>query len=410
MESQLATIAGSASSTTEKQEKYMALMEDKLGMKDSAALQAGVAHLVSDAIPQAISRKVMAHVAPLMYSMLGKTNPALFEEVADFTVQQIRSSATSFEEADYALRKALFEHHKAGQDYISAANALAGIALENSSTLADAAVDAKANAVANHYVTVAETFLVHPDQTVEAENYVNKATTFMNDVTDRNLMLRYKVTHSQVLDANRKFLDAAWNYYELSQTPASVIRADELLVLLGKATTCAILGKAGPQRDRILGALFKDERLGSLETAEGYADHAAVLTKMYMQHILRRGDLHNFEATLMDHQKALMGDGLTILQRAVIEHNMAAAIKIYENIRFEELGNLLEISTAKAEQIAARMIKEGRLMGYIDQIDGILYFEEDRDVLKNWDERITELCLKVNSAVEKIEDSHPQVL
>ena len=103
----------------------MALMEDKLGMKDSAALQAGVAHLVSDAIPQAISRKVMAHVAPLMYSMLGKTNPALFEEVADFTVQQIRSSATSFEEADYALRKALFEHHKAGQDYISAANALA---------------------------------------------------------------------------------------------------------------------------------------------------------------------------------------------------------------------------------------------------------------------------------------------
>ena len=215
---------------------------------------------------------------------------------------------------------------------------------------------------------------------------------------------------SQVLDANRKFLDAAWNYYELSQTPASVIRADELLVLLGKATTCAILGKAGPQRDRILGALFKDERLGSLETAEGYADHAAVLTKMYMQQILRRGDLNNFEATLMEHQKALMGDGLTILQRAVIEHNMAAAIKIYENIRFEELGNLLEISTAKAEQIAARMIKEGRLSGYIDQIDGILYFEEDRDVLRSWDERITELCLKVNSVVEKVEDSHPQVV
>ena len=89
--------------------------------------------------------------------MLGKTNPALFEEVADFTVQQIRSSATSFEEADYALRKALFEHHKAGQDYISAANALAGIALENSSTLADAAVDTKANAVAHADLQTSQT-------------------------------------------------------------------------------------------------------------------------------------------------------------------------------------------------------------------------------------------------------------
>ena len=202
------------------------------------------------------------------------------------------------------------------------------------------------------------------------------------------------------MDSNRKFLDAAWNYYELSQTPATLIRADELLVLLGKATTCAILGKAGPQRDRILAALSKDDRMGSLEQHEGFETHAAVLAKMYKQHILRRGDLQRFEATLREHQKALMGDGLTILQRAVIEHNMAAAVRIYENIRFEELGALLEITTSKAERIAARMIKEGRLNGYIDQIDGILYFTEDTDVLKNWDERITELCLKMNSAAD----------
>ena len=56
---------------------------------------------------------------------------------------------------------------------------------------------------------------------------------------------------------------------------------------------------------------------------------------------------------------------------------------------------MLEINKSKAEQIAARMISEGRLNGYIDQIDDVLYFLDDRDALKNWDERITELCVKV---------------
>jgi hypothetical protein len=33
--------------------------------------------------------------------------------------------------------------------------------------------------------------------------------------------------------------------------------AEDLLEFLGRAITCAILGKAGPQRSRVLGMLFK---------------------------------------------------------------------------------------------------------------------------------------------------------
>jgi hypothetical protein len=40
---------------------------------------------------------------------------------------------------------------------------------------------------------------------------------------------------------------------------------EDLLELLGKAVTCAVLGKAGPQRSRVLGLLHKDERVLSLE-------------------------------------------------------------------------------------------------------------------------------------------------
>ena len=209
-----------------------------------------------------------------------------------------------------------------------AAIVLSGITLENSTRTWPSAV-AKATAVAEHYVKVAEAFLLE-DETVDAENYVNKATAYIGDVVDKHLQLRYKATHGKVLDANRKFLEAARMFYELSQTPTSLIRSDDLLVLLGKAATCAVLGKAGPQRDRILGLLCKDERLASLDAVDGYGTHAQVLTKMHRQHILRRADLRAFEDGLMEHQKALMADGLTIPQRAIIEHNMAAAFKVYE--------------------------------------------------------------------------------
>lgn len=39
--------------------------------------------------------------------------------------------------------------------------------------------------------------------------------------------------------------------------------------------------------------------------------------------------------------------GSSILDRAVIEHNLLSASKLYNNITFEELGALLEIPPAK---------------------------------------------------------------
>lgn len=39
--------------------------------------------------------------------------------------------------------------------------------------------------------------------------------------------------------------------------------------------------------------------------------------------------------------------GSSILDRAVIEHNLLSASKLYNNISFEELGSLLEIPSTK---------------------------------------------------------------
>ena len=64
---------------------------------------------------------------------------------------------------------------------------------------------------------ILEAFL-EEDEALEAEIFVNKASAFMNSVSDWSLQLRYRVTAARVMDANRKFIDAAVRYYELSTT------------------------------------------------------------------------------------------------------------------------------------------------------------------------------------------------
>ena len=54
-------------------------------------------------------------------------------------------------------------------------------------------------------------------------------------------------------------------------------------------------------------------------------------------------NLQEFESQLQPHQRAIMPDGSPILDHAVIEHNLLAASKLYNNITFTGLGALLEI-------------------------------------------------------------------
>ena len=63
-----------------------------------------------------------------------------------------------------------------------------------------------------------------------------------------------------------------------------------------------------------------------------------------------------------------MGDGRTILENAVLEHNMLAAARVYDNVTFTELGGLLGLAPQLTEKIAAKMICEARLHGSIDQV------------------------------------------
>lgn len=66
----------------------------------------------------------------------------------------------------------------------------------------------------------------------------------MHRVNNGDTQIRYKVCHSRIMDSKRKFLVAAFTYYDLSNNEQ--VAAEDLLQLLGMSLTCAILSPAGP--------------------------------------------------------------------------------------------------------------------------------------------------------------------
>ncbi|XP_074602699.1 COP9 signalosome complex subunit 4-like [Brevipalpus obovatus] len=156
----------------------------------------------------------------------------------------------------------------------------------------------------------------------------------------------------------------------------------------------------GQQRYRMLATLFKDERCQQLPCFN-------ILEKMYFERIIKRSEMDQFNDMLASHQKATTADGSSILDRAIIEHNLLSASKLYNNITFDELGAILEIEPRKAERIASQMISEGRMNGSIDQIASIVLFET-REVLPTFDEQIQDICFQVNNLIEKISQVAPE--
>jgi COP9 signalosome complex subunit 4 len=163
------------------------------------------------------------------------------------------------------------------------------------------------------------------------------------------------------------------------------------------AVTCAVLAPAGPNRSRVLASLYRDERTMELPTHN-------ILSKMFLDQIIRSAEVKTFEGSLKPHQLAKIGissnDRLasanddnddvvtsdskrtgpsTVLDRAVMEHNLLASSKIYKNITFRGLGALLDLAPGAAETMARKMIEQGRLRGTIDQVDKLIWFYEGRD-------------------------------
>ena len=104
------------------------------------------------------------------------------------------------------------------------------------------------------------------------------------------------------------------------------------------------------------------------------------------------------------------GDGLTIMERGVVEHNMIAVANLYESIYVTELAHILGVSKAKAESIAASMIMDGSLHCTIDQGvgEGLLEFQDDVSPMEAYDRSVNNFCQQLNVVTDAIKAKQQQ--
>ena len=154
------------------------------------------------------------------------------------------------------------------------------------------------------------------------------------------------------------------------------------------AVTASILSPAGPNRSRVLSSLIKDERTNQLP-------QRTILSKVFLDHIVRPQEIAEFEKLLAPHQTAAIvpsANDKAMFALADQEENAKASdsstprrkqrhgpSRLYRDITFGQggLSTLLDVSPLGAETIARRMIQQKRLRAEIDQTEGLLTFSED---------------------------------
>ena len=280
-------------------------------------------------------------------------------EVGQYALQALQARVVSFEEQDAWLRDIVADAYQQQENYVDAAKVLQGIQLESSQRKINDDEKVKT------WIRICRLYL-EEDDTTSAESYLNRAKNLLYKVDDKDLNLYFQLSQARILDARRKFLEASQVYHGVSLS--MFVAEEERAYTLSSAIICAVLAPAGPQRSRVLGKLFRDERSLQLE-------EFGILEKMLLNRLISPREVTKFAEKLQPHQVAQTADGSTVLAKAVIEHNLLGASRLYDNIGVEELGNLLALNAEKAEEYAARMLEQGRLSGRIDQIRGVIYFD-----------------------------------
>ncbi|KAN0110391.1 hypothetical protein V8E51_006778 [Hyaloscypha variabilis] len=395
------------SSSEDKQQAYKALLQDIPNISTPAAISKDLIAIL-DAIFDGSLGIVATRYLGAIYVKALTCVPIdrVKIEVGEYALEKFQSQASSFEEQNAQIRELMATAYEKDEDFLASAKILSGIPLESSQ-----------RKVTNEdkvrfWIRITRNYL-EVDDTTLAEQYLNKAKNLIYTVDDRDLNLHFNLCQARIQDARRNFLAAAQGYQEISLM--TVIAEEERLHTLSMAIKCAVLAPAGPARSRALGRLYKDERASTLE-------EYSILEKMFLDRLLTPEEVEKFAKGLAPHQLAKTGDGSTVLQRAVIEHNLRGASRLYNNITFDALGLLLGLDGDKAEDTTAKMIEQGRLVGRIDQIERVIWFEGGEATgekgsgraegvvgreLKKWDFNVQGLAEEVEKVTSDLQFRYP---
>ena len=359
----LSALAKLESSSTSQQDKilgYNDLLESIITKPDKVhlgtSLTAFIDSILGDNLGIVNARPLLKTAVEAIRSISDIENKI---SAGNHALQTLEPQVVSFEEQDATIREVLADAYQENDEFLEAARMLQGIQLESSQRrITD---DSKVKT----WIRICRLFL-EEDDTTSAETYLNRAKNLLYKINDQELNLQFQLSQARILDARRNFIEASQVYHTFSFS--TLLEENERLRALSSAVVCAILAPAGPQRSRNLAKLYKDERSPQME-------EFGILEKIFLDRLLTPREVAAFADKLAPHQLAETADGSTVLAKAVTEHNLLAASRLYNNIGTAELGLLLDLEPEKAEEYASRMLEQGRVTGHIDQINGMIFFD-----------------------------------
>ncbi|KAF1346989.1 COP9 signalosome-like protein complex subunit 4 [Delphinella strobiligena] len=382
----------------------------------------GAHNIITSSLPDTLAPNLIAYVEsilgdnvgivasrPLLGSFVDKfgtiKNPDIKIEVGNAAIAQLAPKVVSYEAQDTALKLLVADAYEVNEDYTGSAKTLQTITLDSSQK---AVSD---NEKANIWIRITRCYLEEEDPT-NALAYLNRIKNVIHSVTDPALRIQFQASQARISDSQRNFLDASNSYLNLSNELA--IDEEDRLQSLSAAIICAVLAPAGPKRAKQLARLYKDDRASQVE-------EYSILEKIFLDRVLNQDEIKAFSQKLRPHQMAKTADGSTVLDKAVLEHNLLGVSRLYSNIGIANLGDMLGVDPERAEGYARAMIEQGRLSGYIDQIDELIYFEPDAEKggasnaaavgakdLRIWDNNVQGLAEEVERVTTMIQLEHPE--
>lgn len=372
----------------EKVEQYKSLISQLVADGETKGLAAVLDNLVSESTPLVVSRLVLGSFT----ESIQKLSPQLLLDIGHHALKGLQPRIQSFEDQFSSISEALAVIYQNDGKYRQAAEMWANIPLDSGQRVIDDKYKLKV------YVSTAENFLLENDYKA-AEKSVSRAAALEKDAQDPSLSLRFKIANATLLDFKGKTLDASRHFYEISQQ----VPVEQKIQFLQQAINTAVLSAAGPQRSKVLSILYKDDLAPK-------SPNYTFLENVFLDKVLRGESVSQFAGQLKPHHVAKNEEGSSLLETALVQHNLLAASRIYNNISFEQMGALLQIAPEKAEKVAAQMIMTGRLAASIDQIEGMVSFEAAAATLPLWDSQIEGVCHSVERVIQLLSRTNPDIV
>lgn len=411
IEEKINSITASQADSNEKTNQYTSLLESiPCTWENRDVLYHFVETLLGITYGRATIKPVL--LKAVEYLQKNRQNAEVETYVLTRYLESLQPLIISFEEAEMAVRQRLADLYQEQEDYNMAAKLLQeGLNSSDRRLLTDDIRFETLVKIVRNYLETGQPELA--ELPLSRAAIVRPKVVKMDPLTD----IHFKLSQARILDTNRKFLDASTKYHLISREDA--VDEDDRMVCLSQAIICCVLSPAGPTRSAALRRLHNDERSSQLP-------QFGILEKVFGDRILLPDDVEEFSKHLQPHHTASMADGVTVLSKAVIEHNVLSVSKIYSNIGIPELGKFLGLEASKAEEYTAKMIAQNRLAGKIDQPDGLIYFKSNLDsetsqgnsydyanstldgngtvLLKQRDQNIHDLCMNLEDIVTAIQN------